>query len=186
MHIPVRTCIGCGTRKSKYELIRLVLAGAEGVIVDYQQRRPGRGAYLCFKSECLLEMKKRRGLDRAFRLKVSPENYAKIETELMALLQKSKLESLLGFAAKARKLAIGNEAVKQAVSRNKAKLIIIAQDATENTQRQIKYLCEKQKIPWVYYGTKNSLGSLLGKTEVVVIAVIDPIFAQNIAKLWED
>ena len=95
MHIPVRTCIGCGTRKSKYELIRLVLAGAEGVIVDYQQRRPGRGAYLCFKSECLLEMKKRRGLDRAFRLKVSPENYAKIETELMALLQKSKLESLL-------------------------------------------------------------------------------------------
>ena len=167
-------------------MIRLVLDSAEGVTIDYEQRYPGRGAYLCFNTECLLQMKKQRGLDRAFRRKVLEESYAKIEAELMVLLQRSKIESLLGFANKARKLVIGSEAVEQVIRRGKARFVLIAHDATENTRRKIQPLCERQRIPWKNYGQKIALGALLGKAEIAVLAIVDPMFAQNIAKVLQN
>ena len=52
LHIPIRTCIACGKKRSKYELIRLV-ADKEGKIrQDNKGRLGGRGAYICAKKEC--------------------------------------------------------------------------------------------------------------------------------------
>jgi len=52
-HIPVRTCVVCGKKRSKYELIRLVV-DKEGIVrQDNKGRLGGRGAYVCPKKECL-------------------------------------------------------------------------------------------------------------------------------------
>ena len=42
---PVRTCVGCGVRAAKSDLLRLVAAGDE-IVPDVAARLPGRGAYL--------------------------------------------------------------------------------------------------------------------------------------------
>jgi len=53
LHIPIRTCIACGRKANKYELIRLV-ADKEGIIrQDNKGRLGGRGAYICSRRECL-------------------------------------------------------------------------------------------------------------------------------------
>ncbi len=68
----IRTCIGCGRKRSKNELARFVLAG-EKVVFDPAMRLPGRGVYICPAEECLLKGISAKALSRSFRRKIKPE-----------------------------------------------------------------------------------------------------------------
>ncbi len=46
-HIPERTCIGCGNKKPKVELVRVARSPQGQVSVDNTGKAPGRGAYVC-------------------------------------------------------------------------------------------------------------------------------------------
>lgn len=63
---PERTCLGCGAKRPKRELVRLCLSSEGELQWDRTQRAPGRGAYLCGRG-CLAAATKRRSLARAFR-----------------------------------------------------------------------------------------------------------------------
>ena len=63
----IRTCIGCGARAAKPDLLRLVAAGNE-IVPDALARRPGRGAYLHPCQECFEKARRRRAFARALRL----------------------------------------------------------------------------------------------------------------------
>jgi uncharacterized protein len=65
--VPVRTCIGCGERAARPNLIRLVAAGDE-IVPDVTMRLPGRGAYLHPSLACLERAQRRKALPRALRL----------------------------------------------------------------------------------------------------------------------
>jgi len=77
---PVRTCIGCNTRNSKYELVRIVLHADGSVLPDPSGKAGGRGAYICPNEECLeLAIKKKR-FDRAFRCSIEKKNMVNLKT----------------------------------------------------------------------------------------------------------
>ena len=79
---PMRRCCGCYEMKPKRTLIRAVRS-PEGVIsLDKTGKANGRGAYLCPDAECFKKLKKRRGLDRAFKCPVPAEVYEALENEL--------------------------------------------------------------------------------------------------------
>jgi uncharacterized protein len=63
----VRTCVGCGVRTAKADLLRLVAVGDE-VVADPSARLPGRGAYLHPSGECWQRASRRRAIPRALRL----------------------------------------------------------------------------------------------------------------------
>jgi len=66
-HIPIRTCICCGAKRERKDLVRLVL-DAEGMIIkDIGRKIEGRGAYVCAEESCLKELKTSKRLNRAFR-----------------------------------------------------------------------------------------------------------------------
>jgi len=65
-HIPIRTCISCGTKRNKYELIRLVMDAQGRVVRDDRSKFPGRGAYLCPRDSCWEGLKKNKRLLKAF------------------------------------------------------------------------------------------------------------------------
>ncbi|MBA3421339.1 MAG: YlxR family protein [Thermoleophilaceae bacterium] len=67
---PTRLCLGCRRPLPKSELLRLV-AGDGEIAVDPAARRPGRGAYLCRRPECLGEAVRRRAFARALRAPVN-------------------------------------------------------------------------------------------------------------------
>jgi uncharacterized protein len=59
-HVPIRTCLGCGQRSLKGELIRIVMV--DGALrVDEAGRLPGRGAYLCPETACISSLLKKKG-----------------------------------------------------------------------------------------------------------------------------
>lgn len=66
-HIPIRTCISCGTKRDKKELIRLVLDTQGSVVRDDNLKRNGRGAYVCPQKSCWEDLEKDKRLMKAFR-----------------------------------------------------------------------------------------------------------------------
>jgi len=50
--VPERTCVACREVKTKEELVRLVRSADKTVEVDTENRKTGRGAYLCKKQTC--------------------------------------------------------------------------------------------------------------------------------------
>lgn len=91
--IPLRMCAGCGQRKTKQELIRVVKApdqtDADGnvlargeISLDPSGRKPGRGAYVCKQLECLKAARKSRRLERSFSCKIPDGVYDRLEEEI--------------------------------------------------------------------------------------------------------
>ena len=73
--IPMRQCVGCREMCPKRELIRVVRSPEGEIALDFRGKNPGRGAYVCAKTECLARAKKSRGLERAFGCAVPDEVY---------------------------------------------------------------------------------------------------------------
>ena len=57
-HIPVRMCIGCGSRRAKGELVRLNREGKQPPSGD-TRGLAGKGFYLCPDPACLVAARKR-------------------------------------------------------------------------------------------------------------------------------
>ncbi len=73
-HTPVRTCVVCGMKAAKGELIRVVRTTVGRVEVDTTGKTPGRGAYLCQSESCWEKALKKNRLDRALKGPLSPED----------------------------------------------------------------------------------------------------------------
>ncbi|HEY5494786.1 MAG TPA: YlxR family protein [Candidatus Anoxymicrobiaceae bacterium] len=82
MKVTLRTCVGCGSKRPKGEMIRV---GAEPSwkVTREAAKLPGRGAYICPAEECLSRARKRGGLDRTLKRKVPEGIYQEIEVELL-------------------------------------------------------------------------------------------------------
>jgi|WetSurSiteA1Bulk_404760.scaffolds.fasta_scaffold58048_2 uncharacterized protein len=66
-HIPVRTCISCGSKLPKSELIKLMTDSENRLIKDNSGRLKGRGAYICAGQPCLERLLNNKHLNRQFR-----------------------------------------------------------------------------------------------------------------------
>ncbi|EPD26940.1 hypothetical protein HMPREF9237_00874 [Actinotignum schaalii FB123-CNA-2] len=64
-----RMCVGCRQRAAREELVRLALTDA-GVVVDKEQRLPGRGAWVHARPDCLARGMRTGQLAHAFRCAV--------------------------------------------------------------------------------------------------------------------
>jgi len=55
-HIPVRSCVVCGAKRSKHDMVRFVLDEEGGLVQDDAFRMEGRGAYTCKSEACMGEL----------------------------------------------------------------------------------------------------------------------------------
>ena len=94
--------------------------------------------------------------------------------------------SLLGIAAKGRNLVSGEFAVEKAVKEGKAFLVIVAYEASNNTKKKFRNMCEFYEVPIAEYGTKDSLGHAIGKEERSSIGITDQGLSNGIMKLIEN
>ncbi len=81
--IPMRQCIGCGVRKEKKELIRIIKTPEDLIEVDFTGKKNGRGAYICNSVECLRTAEKRKSLERSLKVTIPAEVYKELEKEMM-------------------------------------------------------------------------------------------------------
>ena len=81
--IPMRQCTGCGEKKEKKELIRIIKTPEDLIEVDFTGKKNGRGAYICNSVECLRTAEKRKSLERSLKVTIPAEVYKELEKEMM-------------------------------------------------------------------------------------------------------
>ena len=69
---PQRKCIGCGKSFDKDSLYRIISSGDE-LVLDEEQKLPGRGCYLCKNEKCLEIAIKRKAFSRVLKKEISSE-----------------------------------------------------------------------------------------------------------------
>ncbi len=73
-----RTCMGCNTKKDKYELIRIVRTKDNKAIVDSTGKMEGRGAYICSRQECLDKVIKTNRIFKVLKINTDKKIYENI------------------------------------------------------------------------------------------------------------
>ena len=74
-------------------------------------------------------------------------------------MKPDKVLSYLGLAMRGHNLVSGEFQTEDAVKSGKALLVIVAEDASENTKKLFHDKCSYYEVPVYVYGTKQSLGS---------------------------
>ena len=82
----IRTCIGCRTREPRSALVRIVAdpSAPGGCAVDADRTRPGRGAHIHPRTECVEEAQRRRALPRALRIPATGIDLEQVRSLILA------------------------------------------------------------------------------------------------------
>ncbi len=97
-----------------------------------------------------------------------------------------RLQTLLGFAAKAGALVSGSAAVEVGIKKRQIKLVICATDLSAKTIKNFNYLCNENKIRFYCFGGLSELGHWVGRPGRGVIGVTSEQFAGAIGSLFND
>ena len=81
-HIPERTCVGCGNKKPKAELLRIARSPEGAVSVDPSGKAAGRGAYVCGPG-CWDTAQGRGRLSRSLGKNLSPSDLETLRVEAL-------------------------------------------------------------------------------------------------------
>ena len=93
-----------------------------------------------------------------------------------------KILSLFGLAARAGRLASGEFQTETAVKEGTACLVVVAEDASNNTRKLFQDKCSFYKVPVITLGTKEELGHAIGKEYRASLAILDAGFAEAVMK----
>ena len=94
-----------------------------------------------------------------------------------------KIFSMIGLATRAGKTLSGEFSVEKAVKQQKAKLVLVSTEASENTKKLFVNKCQYYGIPMYVCGTKQELGKATGNKMRASIAIVDSGFSTSIIKL---
>lgn len=87
---------------------------------------------------------------------------------------------LVGIAKKARRIEVGEEPVGAAARAHQARLIVLAADAADNTQRRASHFAEAGNAPLVQCPyTKAELGKAVGRSSCAMLAFTDAGLASS-------
>ena len=95
-------------------------------------------------------------------------------------MKPDKVLSMLGIAAKSGSIASGEFSTEKAVKDGKAYLVIVAGDASENTQKMFRNMTDFYEVPMYLYGDKETLGHFIGKEFRASLAVTNEGLARSI------
>ena len=97
-------------------------------------------------------------------------------------MKQSKALSMISLAMKAGKVVSGEFCTEKEVKSGLATLVIVADDASDNTKKKFRNMCEFYQVPIYFYKDKDTLGHAMGKQFRASLAVIDEGFAKGIIK----
>ena len=97
-------------------------------------------------------------------------------------MKNDRILSLLGLAIKSGNLVSGEFMTEKAVKGRKAHLVIVSAEASDNTKKKFKNMCDFYQVPIYFYADKDTLGHAMGKQFRASLAILDEGFAKGIRK----
>lgn len=93
---------------------------------------------------------------------------------------RNNIYSFLGLMQKSGNIVSGDDTVEIDIKKRKCKLLIIAEDASDNTKKKFLNLAAYRKIQYIFWGSKIDLGNSIGKSERAVLSIRDDGFAREL------
>jgi ribosomal protein L7Ae-like RNA K-turn-binding protein len=84
-----------------------------------------------------------------------------------------KFYSFLGIIRKSGNLIAGYNNCEFEIKKDKCKLVVIAEDCTDNTKKKFTDICTHRNVPYIIEGKKEKIGSTIGKPPVSVLGIKD-------------
>ena len=100
-------------------------------------------------------------------------------------MKNDRILSLLGLAIKSGNLVSGEFMTEKAVKGRKAHLVIVSEEASDNTKKKFSNMCSFYEVPLYFYETMEELGHCIGKTFRASIAVTSEGLAKSIISKLE-
>ncbi len=97
-------------------------------------------------------------------------------------MDERRIYSFLGLSMKAGKVASGEFQVEHAVKSGTASLVIVTEDASENTKKKFGNMCEYYHVPICHFGKMEEIGPAIGKAFRAALAITDTNMAKSVAK----
>lgn len=98
---------------------------------------------------------------------------------------RSRVFGLLGLAEKAGKVKSGEFSTEKAVKSGTAFLVLVSEEASDNTKKMFRNMCTFYEVPYYEFGKKEELGHALGKEMRASLAIQDEGFSKAVVKLLE-
>lgn len=95
---------------------------------------------------------------------------------------RNKVESYMGFAAKARKIVNGYNTCSFMIEKKKVKLLILAKDLGENSRKKMVSVANRYGVPVKTYGTIDQLSHITGTVGIGIFAITDEEFSKIISE----
>ena len=97
---------------------------------------------------------------------------------------RNRVFQMLGIAAKSGNVVSGEFSTEKAIKTGHAFLVIVSEEASENTNKMFSNMTEFYEVPMYVFGTKEELGRCIGKEFRASLAIIDENLANAVeAKL---
>lgn len=171
---PLRICTGCGERKEKAEMVRIVADPSGFLIPDLKGNLPSRGAYVCPDAGCISKASAGR-LNASLKAdKSSIKGFAKLQ-DAVAESYRRRIISLLGQARKSGNFTSGTNLVEAELRRDPQPhwFAMLARDISEDILEKIVKRLDLASVPYGVFLSKEDLGDALGKSPRSVVLVKD-------------
>ena len=95
---------------------------------------------------------------------------------------RNRVFQMLGIAAKSGNVVSGEFSTEKAVKTGHAYLVIVSEEASDNTNKMFTNMTEFYEVPMYVFGTKEELGRCIGKEFRASLAITD----ENLANAVEN
>lgn len=99
---------------------------------------------------------------------------------------RNKVLSYMGFAKKSGNLVSGVNTCTFNMSRRKVRLMILAEDISQGSEKKIMKEIRRYNIEYIKYGTIDELSAAIGGQGRSVFGILDDNFANAILNALED
>lgn len=114
------------------------------------------------------------------------KNEDKPEVILKGEAADNKIYSLLGLSKKAGFAHGGEFLAEKAVKGGKSALLIVADDASDNTKKKFSDMCSFYKTPFYTFGDKDTLGHAIGAEFRASVSINNAGMAKKIINLLDN
>ncbi len=97
-------------------------------------------------------------------------------------MNRGKVYSYLGFAAKSRNLITGYNTCSMMMEKKKVRLLILTEDLVENTMKKMLQQCSRNQIEYRVFGESDDLSHATGNSGKGIFGITDRHFAEIICK----
>ena len=79
------------------------------------------------------------------------------------MTDEQRILGYLGLAARGRRIESGEDQTEKTVRNGRAHLVLIAGDASENTKKKFRNLCDYYEVPCFVFSDRATLGRTIGR-----------------------